>query len=92
MANCTSYPRASRVSGVAMTPALFTRMCSGRPEARKRSAKASIEAGSSRSMVSTSTPSIPFSAASALAVSRAGTTTSAPAARRTRAVSRPMPE
>lgn len=85
-------PRASRVNGVAMIPALATSRCRGRPEARNPSAKASTDTGSIRSIAATSTPSIPSSAAAARAVSWAGTTTSAPAARRTRTVSRPMPE
>ena len=33
VASCDSKPRASRASGVAMMPALSTRMCSGRPDA-----------------------------------------------------------
>ncbi|SDJ06482.1 hypothetical protein SAMN05421869_108314 [Nonomuraea jiangxiensis] len=75
-----------------MMPALLTRMCSARPEDRKASAKASTEAGSIRSSRSISTPSIPRRASAALPGWRTGTTTRAPARRRTRVVSRPMPE
>ena len=32
--NCDSYSRASRRRGLAMMPALFTKMCTGWPEAR----------------------------------------------------------
>ena len=50
-----------------MIPALFTRMCNGRPEATNRLANASTDDGSRRSIDSTSTPSIPASPATARA-------------------------
>ena len=74
-----------------MIPALFTSTWSGRADAEKRAANASIELGSARSRLSSSTRSMPLSAARAFAGVRAGTITVAPAAARTRVVSRPTP-
>ena len=92
VANCCSYPRASRITGPAMTPALLIKMCRERCEARKRAANASIDAGSARSSRSTSTRSMPASAAVARARWRTPTSTEAPASLNARVVSSPMPE
>ena len=91
VASCDSKPRRSRASGVAMIPALFTSMWSGRPDSRNRAANASIEAGSKRSSASTSTRAIPASAARALSSVRAPTITVVPAPDSARVVSRPIP-
>jgi hypothetical protein len=91
VASCDSKPRASRISGVAMIPALFRRMWSGRPEPTNRAANASIEAGSARSRLSSSIRSNPAREPRAFSTVRAGTMTIAPADARARVVSNPTP-
>lgn len=59
---------------------------------RNRSAKASIEAGSSRSMVANATSGISARFAIAFDISRVGTMTLALADRKARTVSTPIPE
>lgn len=88
--NASSLPRpSSRRSGVKSIAALFTSMCSGRPEADQRAAKASTDDGSVRSRASTWMPGMSATAADARLTSREATVTSAPAAARARLVSRP---
>lgn len=91
MANWDSYPRASRVSGFAMMPALLMRICNGLPVSTNFAANASIEAGFSKSSGSIVTFAIPSSAACAFLSVRAGTITCAPALASLTAVSRPIP-
>jgi hypothetical protein len=74
-----------------MMPALLISRWSGRLDARNVAAKASIDAGSVRSIGTSSTRGIPSTAALALSSVRTGTTTVAPALARTRVVSSPMP-
>lgn len=74
-----------------MMPALLIRICSGCAEDRNFAVKASIDAGSSKSIGSISASS-PASAAADRPTSRAGTMTRAPAAFSARTVSRPRPE
>ena len=90
VANCVSYPRASR-SGPPDAPALLMRTSRGQSRADQRAAKAATDAGSIRSSWSTATRAIPRSAASARSGSRAPTVTVAPAPERARVTSRPMP-
>lgn len=87
-----------RVSrGVAITPALFTRMCSGPCQAATNAAMVDRSARSSRPTVNCPDPEgSSFSRRSATrapaSVSRTARVTSAPAAASARAVSTPIPE
>jgi len=79
-------------SGAAMIPALLIRRCSGRFDAMNEKANASMDAGSARSIGTSSTRGTPSTAFFALSGVRTGTITVAPARASTRVVSRPMPE
>src|SRR5262245_34656561 len=98
VANWSSQPSRVRASGHAMMPALLTRMWSGAPVARKRSAKRRTLSTSARSRSSTRTAGFRVEAwtsratASPLARSRTARITRAPAAASARAVSTPMPD
>ncbi len=95
MANCSSQPSGVRSSGLAITPALLTRMCSGPSHA---AVKAATEDWSARSSMATWICLLPVLATSSSAVAcpasglRTARVTSAPAPARARAVSTPMPE
>src|SRR4051812_26657880 len=95
-ANCNSCPLGAMVSsGVAITPALFTRMSSGPVQART---KAATLDRSLRSMTPTSTlwflvlSRIPAATRSPYVVLRTASVTDAPAAASARAVSTPIPD
>ena len=65
VANCSSQPGPTRVSGAAMTPALLMSRCSGSPRSRNRLANARTLARSARSSSPTSVLSMPASCSAA---------------------------